>query len=274
MNTKNFPVVSFALNSILLSLVLAYVFISHMLSTGKTSAPINEFGVKLYAQDDQFDVLIINSVFDPISISKVGGKSKIRISILSGKDVPQNLVAQIGVSRTGLEELSLGSFNRIVNIPLVPGEISSGETDLISTSPDNTFTGDVAFRVSFIDIGKQREDGKFESFTGGVKPHNVRIYPEEGKLIWLSIQSTYPRPQITSVSTDRVPSGIQLTITGMNFDDYQGDSTLSLDGVNMHVNSWSDTKIVGISPPNARIGTLIVVVKNQRSNAVDVITEK
>jgi hypothetical protein len=274
MSTKKFPTVALALNSILLSLVLAYVCIGHLLCPEKTLASINEFGAKLYVQDDQSDVLIINSVFDPASIPKVGGQSKIRISILSKKYVPQNLVAQIGLIKIGQEELSLGSFNRTVNIPLIPGEITSGETDLISTSLDNTFTGDVAFRVSFIDIGRPREDGKFESFTGGVKPHNIRFYPEEGKLIWLSIQSIYPRPQITSVSTDRVASGIQLTITGMNFGDYQGNSTVSLDDVNILVNSWSNTKIVGISPPNVRTRNLMVVVKKQRSNVVDVITEK
>jgi IPT/TIG domain len=274
MSTKKFPIVSFALNSVFLSLVLAYIFIGHLLYPEKTSASINKFGTKLYAQNDQYDVLMINSVFDPTSIPKVGGQSKIRISILSRKQVPQNLVAQIGIIKIGQEELSLGSFNRIVSIPLVPGEITSGETDLISTSLDNTFTGDVAFRVSFIDIGKPSEDGKFESFTGGVRPHNVRFYPEEGKLIWLSIQSIYPRPQITSVSSDRVASSIQLTITGKNFGDYQGNSTVSLDDVNMPVNSWSDTKIVAISPPDVRTRTLIVVVKKQRSNVVDVITEK
>jgi len=234
MSAMKFPIVSFALNSILLSLALADVFISRMLCSEKTSASINEFGAKLYVQDDQddqYDVLIINSVFDPTSIPKADGKSKVRISILSRKHVPQNLVARIGVIKIDQEDLSLGLFDRIVNIPLVPGEITSGETDLISTSLDNTFMGDVAFRVSFIDIGKPREDGKFESFTGGVKPHNVRFYPEGGKLTWLSIQSIYPRPQITSVSTERVPSGIQLTITGMNFSDNQGDSTVSLDDV-------------------------------------------
>jgi hypothetical protein len=274
MSTKKFPIASFALNGTLLSLVLAYVFISHMPCPEKTSASINRLGAKLYVQDDQYDVLIINSVFDPPSILKVGGRSKIRISILSRKNVPQNLVARIGVIKIDQEGLSLGSFNRIVNVPLIPGEITSGETDLISTSLDNTFTGDVAFRVSFIDIGKSREGGKFESFTGGVKPHDVRVYPEEGKLTWLSIQSIYPRPHITSVSPDRVASGIQLTITGTNFGDYQGDSTVSLDNVNILVNSWSDTKIVGISPPDVRTRNLIVVVKKQRSNVVDLTTEK
>src|SRR5262249_42505922 len=149
-----------------------------------------------------------------------------------------------------------------------------GETDLITTAPDNTFTGDVAFRVSFLEIGRPREGGKFESFTGGVESHNIRFYPEEGKLTWLSIQSIYPRPQITSVSTDRVASGIQLTITGMNFGNTQGNSTVSIDDVNIYVNSWSNTKIVGISPPDPTTRNLMVVVKKQRSNVVDVITEK
>jgi len=116
MSTKKFPTVSLALNSILLSLVLAYACISHMLCPEKTSASINEFGAKLYVQDDQYDVLIVNSVFDPTSIPKVGGQSKIRISILSKKNVQQNLVAQIGLIKIGQEELSLGSYNRIVNI--------------------------------------------------------------------------------------------------------------------------------------------------------------
>jgi len=274
MSTKKCPIVSFALDSILLSLVVAYVFISHMLCLEKTSASTNGFGAKLYVQDDQYDVLIINSVFDPNSIPKVGGKTKIRISISSKKHIPQNLIARIGVIKIDQEGLSLGSFNRIVNIPLIPGEITFGETDLISTSLDNTFTGDVAFRVSFIDIGKPREDGKFESFAGGVTPHNVRVYPKEGTPVWLSIQSIYPRPQITSVSTDHVSSGMQLTITGMNFGDYQGNSTVSLDDVNILVNNWSDTKIVAISPSNVRTRNLIVVVENQRSNVVEVINEK
>ena len=264
MSTKKLPIVWFLFKSIILFMALSSGFIS--------PASLSEIGDKL--DDDLHDVLIVNTVFDPASIPKVGGNSKIRISVLSRKNIPQNLVAQIGFMKIDQEELSLGSFNRIVNIPLVPGEITSGETDWVSTSADNLYTGDIAFRVYFMDIGKLGVGGKFESFTGGEKPHNIRLYPEDGKLTWLSIQSNYPRPQITSVSTNRVTSGIQLTITGMNFGDHQDKSVINLDDVNIQVNSWSDTKIVGISPPNVKTSNLIVIVKKQRSNAVDVVTEK
>jgi IPT/TIG domain-containing protein len=253
--------------STLISICLFNVFIPYL-----NVAIANLFIVDSYAasihHDMQHDVILMDASFIPSSIAKIGGEAKLQVRILTRASMPKSLVAKVRILRIGQEPVSLASYNQNMEIPLVPGEITSALSDLISTSPENTFMGDIGFRVSFIDIGKPGKEGRFESFVGGDRSHDIKVFPEIGQRVWLSIQSIHPRPNITSISVTPSNNGRRLEIIGSNFGDEKGNSVVTIDDVNIYINEWSNNKIIATIRSDIMSGNVVVIVMDQRSNEV------
>jgi RHS repeat-associated protein len=79
---------------------------------------------------------------------------------------------------------------------------------------------------------------------------------------------------ITAVSPTSGVVGEQVTITGTGFGATQGGSTISLNGTNVVVASWSDTSIVGFVPSGASSGPFSVTVNSQAVNSVSFTVTK
>jgi len=69
---------------------------------------------------------------------------------------------------------------------------------------------------------------------------------------------------------DAAVSSVPYAITGTNFGDLQGHSTVSLSGQELPVTSWSDTQIVVQIPSTAISGPLIVATTHGISNSIHV----
>jgi hypothetical protein len=72
-------------------------------------------------------------------------------------------------------------------------------------------------------------------------------------------------PKITSISPTSGPVGTQVTVQGSTFGATQGSSTISFNGTNGTVNSWSGTQIVATVPPSTS-GPVTVTVSLVSSN--------
>jgi RHS repeat-associated protein len=82
-----------------------------------------------------------------------------------------------------------------------------------------------------------------------------------------------PPPSISSMSRASGPSGTSVALEGVNFGATQGASTVSLSGVAVPVNSWSDTGIVVSVPNGVPSGPFIVTANAQTaSSAVFTVT--
>jgi hypothetical protein len=253
--------------SILLSICVFNPFTQYLNAATAHLFIVNNYTASIH-HSTQRDIILMDAYFVPTSIPKIGGEAKLQVRILTRASMQKNLIAKMRILRIGQEPVSLTPYNQDMEIPLVPGEITSGQSDSISTSPENTFMGDIGFRVSFIDIGKPGKAGRFESFVGGDKSHDIKFLPEIGKRIWLSIQSIHPRPNITSISVTSTNNGRRLEIIGSNFGDEKGNSIVTIDDVNISTNEWSDNKIVATIRSDVMAGNVVVIVTDQRSNEV------
>jgi len=79
----------------------------------------------------------------------------------------------------------------------------------------------------------------------------------------------YQGPRITSLSPSSGKTGTLFTITGTLFGSSQGSSTVTVNGVDASVSSWSDTQIVAYIPGEASCGPVIVTVLGIPSNPVN-----
>ena len=79
-------------------------------------------------------------------------------------------------------------------------------------------------------------------------------------------------PVISSISPDHAAPGSQVTVTGSNFGDTQGSSTITIGGLPAGVVSWSDTKIVVTVPVGASSGAVVVTTSQGGSNTNKVFT--
>ena len=75
-------------------------------------------------------------------------------------------------------------------------------------------------------------------------------------------------PNISSLSPTAGPIGTAITITGINFGGTQGNSTVTFNGIQAPVTSWSATSIVVPVPTGATNGNLVVTVNGVASNIV------
>ncbi len=73
-------------------------------------------------------------------------------------------------------------------------------------------------------------------------------------------------PNISSVSPTAGPIGTAITITGINFGGTQGTSTVTFNGTQAPVTTWSPTSIVVPVPAGASNGNLVVTVNGVASN--------
>ena len=73
-------------------------------------------------------------------------------------------------------------------------------------------------------------------------------------------------PVVGGVSPSTGQPGGQMIVTGSNFGDTQGSSTVTIGGVEATVVSWSDTKIVVTVPPGAASGAVVVTTAQGGSN--------
>lgn len=73
-------------------------------------------------------------------------------------------------------------------------------------------------------------------------------------------------PTITSISPSSGEPGSSITIGGNNFTSTQG--SVSLNGQNINVSSWSEARIVAVVPNGASSGNMVVTAGGQQSNAV------
>jgi len=77
-----------------------------------------------------------------------------------------------------------------------------------------------------------------------------------------------PVPSISLLTPDHAAVGDTVTITGLDFGATQGNSTISFNGINASVTSWSDTAIVAVVPSGATNGNVVVTKYGMPSNGV------
>jgi phage tail sheath gpL-like len=75
-------------------------------------------------------------------------------------------------------------------------------------------------------------------------------------------------PQIFTLSPSSGPVGAVVTITGMNFGEARGSSTVALNGVSVTPLSWSGTTIIVSIPSGASSGNIVVTVGGVTSNSL------
>ncbi|HLP58063.1 MAG TPA: FG-GAP-like repeat-containing protein [Candidatus Deferrimicrobium sp.] len=84
----------------------------------------------------------------------------------------------------------------------------------------------------------------------------------------LAVALKVNNPHISSLSTDHGPVGTHITISGVNFDTNQG--TVTFNGSNAVIKSWSDIEIETIVPRGASTGPVVVqVAPGRNSNGVN-----
>jgi hypothetical protein len=76
-------------------------------------------------------------------------------------------------------------------------------------------------------------------------------------------------PTVDAVSPNSGTVGDSITISGSGFGATQNSSTITFNGVNASVQSWSDSNIVTSVPAGATNGPLVVTVNGQQSSAVE-----
>ncbi len=79
-------------------------------------------------------------------------------------------------------------------------------------------------------------------------------------------------PVIDSLTPDRGRVGTLVTIAGSNFEAVQGTGTVTFNGVEASVTSWSDTEIVCTVPVGAATGNVVVTNDSGNSSAGKVFT--
>lgn len=79
---------------------------------------------------------------------------------------------------------------------------------------------------------------------------------------------TPPRPVISSITPSDGPVSSAVTISGSNFGQSQGQSTVVFNGIPAAVSSWSDASIVCSVPSGASAGNVVVTVQGQGSNSI------
>ena len=72
---------------------------------------------------------------------------------------------------------------------------------------------------------------------------------------------------VSSISPTSGPVGSIVTIIGLNFGESQGSSTVSLNGTNSVITSWTDTAITALVPSGGSSGLFSVVVNGESANS-------
>ena len=85
--------------------------------------------------------------------------------------------------------------------------------------------------------------------------------------------ATNVAPTISSLTPTFGTIGTSVTLSGFNFGDTQGTSTVSFNGVNATPASWSSTSITAPVPAGATSGPVIVVVSGLASNSITFTVE-
>lgn len=91
--------------------------------------------------------------------------------------------------------------------------------------------------------------------------NHQNLVDENDRMVDANCRSLIVGPSISSVNPNSAPVGTQIIITGMNFGQAQGASTVSFNGVAaVVVPPWNDTKIVVTVPAGATTGAIVVTV--------------
>jgi trimeric autotransporter adhesin len=83
-----------------------------------------------------------------------------------------------------------------------------------------------------------------------------------------SVFTVVPAPSITSLSPTSGAVGASVAITGTNFGASQGSSTVTFNGTNATITTWSATSIVATVPTGATTGNVVVNASGVNSNGV------
>ena len=86
-------------------------------------------------------------------------------------------------------------------------------------------------------------------------------------LVTTCLRAQAQAPSITSLSLTQGPSQMGFVINGANFGGAQGTSTVTLNGTQLTVISWSGTSITVQVPAGATSGNVVVTVSGLASNA-------
>jgi len=92
-------------------------------------------------------------------------------------------------------------------------------------------------------------------------------------VLLLCTSIAFAAPQITSTAPSSGPVGTQVQFNGSGFGASQGTSTVSFNGVNAVVVSWSDTQIVATVPTAAITGWVRVTVGGVASNVANITVQ-
>ncbi len=96
----------------------------------------------------------------------------------------------------------------------------------------------------------------------------VNVSGNNSNGVSFTVNAPVSTPVIAAVTPNIGLAGTTVTITGSNFGSSQGASTVSFNGVNAAVSSWSATQIVCTSPATATTGNILVTVSAVASNPV------
>ena len=102
----------------------------------------------------------------------------------------------------------------------------------------------------------------------GATTGNVVVYAGSTPSNGMAFTVPGTGPSITGTSQTSGPVGSSITITGTNFGQTQGNSTVTFGGVAATATGWSPTSIVAVVPSEAATGNIVVTANSATSNGV------
>src|SRR5262245_21182282 len=93
------------------------------------SSPINLANIAYQVEPSEKAVLL-QAVFSPSSVAKVGGAARLRVSLAAKNGIPEHLIAKVNIFRADAESVSLLHFSQTMEVPLIPGQTTYKDSDL------------------------------------------------------------------------------------------------------------------------------------------------
>jgi RHS repeat-associated protein len=160
-------------------------------------------------------------------------------SISPGTGAAVTPVTITGTNLGNSQDYVLVYFN---SAPAAPSSVS--ETSLVVPVPSNAPAGNITVTVS----------------VNGYSGAGINF-------------TVIPTPTVSLVNPNSGVAGTPITITGTNFGDSQGNSTVTFNGIPAaSITSWSAGYINAVPPSNVTTGPIVVVVNSIASNSNNVFT--
>jgi len=156
-----------------------------------------------------------------------------------------------------------------VSISPTSASLYPGQTQQFTATVSNTSNTAVNWTVSPSGVGTVNASGLYTAPASITKQQVVTVtatsQADTTKSASATVTINVPLPSITSITSPAAP-GSQITITGQNF--LSATGTVTLNGVSVPTNSWSNTSILLTVPSNNCTGPVTVTTQYGTSNAV------